>query len=186
MNLNALMLKKVPLLKESVSEAEGTAKVTWSIVKPNTASTFSAEPQNPSNSSDITCTYQVKREKTTKKKKNGREKKRVVKSLALWHWLTMIMSLLVTPSGQTKRARESSDSLSSTTNLPQKRRRRKVAHDMHGGKAKKMTAGTSISTSYVGAVKVSDEKLTLTRKGSEEDGGMDSIDLCEFKVPSLK
>ena len=33
-------------------------------------------------------------------------------------------------SGQTKRARESSDSLSSTTNLPQKRGQHEVAHDM--------------------------------------------------------
>ena len=33
-------------------------------------------------------------------------------------------------SGQTKRARESFDSLSSTTNLPQKRGQHEVAHDM--------------------------------------------------------
>ena len=63
-------------------------------------------------------------------------------------------------SGQTKRARESSDSLSSTTNLPQKRGRHEVAHDMQGGKAKKTTAGTSTPTSYAGAVKASNQKLT--------------------------
>ena len=56
-------------------------------------------------------------------------------------------------SGQTKRARESSDSLSSTPNLPQKRGQHEVAHDMQGGKAKKTTAGTSTPTSYAGAVK---------------------------------
>ena len=33
-------------------------------------------------------------------------------------------------SGQTKQARESSDSLSSSTNLPQKRGRHDVVHDM--------------------------------------------------------
>ena len=32
-------VEKVPLLKESVSEAEGTAKVACSVVKPNTTST---------------------------------------------------------------------------------------------------------------------------------------------------
>ena len=55
-------------------------------------------------------------------------------------------------SGQTKMARESFDSLSSTTNLPQKRGQHEVAHDMQGGKAKKTTAGTSTPTSYVGCL----------------------------------
>ena len=77
--------------------------------------------------------------------------------------------------GQTKRARESSDSLSSTTNLPKKRGRHEVAHDMQGGKAKKMTAGTSTRTGYAGVVKASNQKLTIARKESEGNGGMDSI-----------
>ena len=80
-------------------------------------------------------------------------------------------------SGQTKRARESSDSLSSTTNLPQKRGQHEVAHDMQGGKAKKTTAGTSTPTSYAGAVKASNQNLTITRKESQGDGGMDNMDL---------
>ena len=84
-------------------------------------------------------------------------------------------------SGQTKRARESSDSLSSTTNLPQKRGQHEVAHDMQGGKAKKTTAGTSTPTSYAGAVKASNQKLTITRKESEGDGGMDNMDLREIQ-----
>ena len=53
-------------------------------------------------------------------------------------------------SGQTIRARKSSDSLSSTTNLPQKRGQHEVAHDMQGGKAKKTTAGTSIPLVMLG------------------------------------
>ena len=85
-------------------------------------------------------------------------------------------------SGQTKRARESSDSLSPTTNLPQKRGRHEVAHDMQRGKAKKTMAGTSTPTSSAGAVKASNQKLTITRKESEGDGGMDNMDLRE--VPS--
>ena len=32
-------VEKVPLLKESVPEAEGTAKTVWSVVKPNTTPT---------------------------------------------------------------------------------------------------------------------------------------------------
>ena len=83
-------------------------------------------------------------------------------------------------SGQTKRAREFSDSLSSTTNLPQKRGQHEVAHDMQKGKAKKTTTGTNTPTSYAGAVKASYQKLTITRKESQGDGGMDSMDLREI------
>ena len=56
-------VEKVPLLKESISEAEGTAKVAWSVVKPNTTSTTPVELQNPSNSSDVACRSEVKRGK---------------------------------------------------------------------------------------------------------------------------
>ena len=42
-------------------------------------------------------------------------------------------------------------------------------------------AGTSTPTSYDGAVKASHQKLTITRKESERDGGMDSTDLCEVQ-----
>ena len=89
-------------------------------------------------------------------------------------------------SGQTKRARESSDSLSSTTNFPQKRGQHEVAHDMQGGKAKKTTAGTSTPTSYAGAVKASNQKLTITRKESEGDVGMDNMDLREIQSAITK
>ena len=65
---------KVPLLKESVSEAEGTAKVAWSVVKPNTTSTPPLELQNPSNSSDVACRFEVKRGKNYEKKRKRREK----------------------------------------------------------------------------------------------------------------
>ena len=84
-------------------------------------------------------------------------------------------------SNQTKKARESSDSLSSTTNLPQKRIQHEVAHDTLGGKAKKMMAGTSTPTSYAEAVKASNQKLTITRKKSEGDGGMNSTYLREIQ-----
>ena len=89
-------------------------------------------------------------------------------------------------SGQTKRARESSDSLSSTTNLPQKRGRHEVAHDMQGGKAKKTMAGTSTPTSYAGAVKASNQKLTIARKESQGDGGMDNMDVLEIQSAITK
>ena len=52
-------VEKVPLLKESVSEAEGTAKIVWSIVKPNTTPTSPVEPQNPSNFSEVACKSKV-------------------------------------------------------------------------------------------------------------------------------
>ena len=66
--------EKVPLLKESVSKAEGTAKVAWSVVKPSTTSTSLVEPQNPSNSSDIACTSKVKRGKKLRKKTKEKRK----------------------------------------------------------------------------------------------------------------
>ena len=51
---------------------------------------------------------------------------------------------------------------------------------MQGGKAKKTTAGTNTPTSYAGAVKASNQKLTIMRKESQGDGGMDSMDLREI------
>ena len=66
-------VEKVPLLKESVSEAEGTAKVARSVVKPNTTSTYPVEPQNPCSSSDIACTFEVKREKNYEKQRKRKE-----------------------------------------------------------------------------------------------------------------
>ena len=67
-------VEKVPLLKESVSEAEGTAKVAWLVVKPNTTSTSPLKPQNPSNSSDIACKSMAKRGKNYKKKMKEKRK----------------------------------------------------------------------------------------------------------------
>ena len=84
-------------------------------------------------------------------------------------------------SGQTKQARESSDSLFSSTNLPQKRGRHDFAYGKQGGKAKEMIAGTSTPASYAGAVKISNQKLTITRKESEGGGGMDNMDLHEVQ-----
>ena len=54
-------VEKVPLLKESVSEVEGTAKMVWSVVKPNTTPTSPVEPQNPNNFSEVACKSKVKR-----------------------------------------------------------------------------------------------------------------------------
>ena len=136
------------------------------------------EPQNPSNFSDIACTSKVKRGKNYEKKE--KEKKRVMKGLAGMSLADLDQESSDHSSGQTKRARESFDSLSSTTNLPQKRGQHEVAHDMQGGKAKKTTAGTSTPTSYAGAVKASNQNLTITRKESQGDGGMNNMDLREI------
>ena len=51
-------------------------------------------------------------------------------------------------SSQTQRARKSSDSLSSSANLPQKREQHDVAYGKQGGRAKEMIAGTSTPASY--------------------------------------
>ena len=65
-NLSSLV-EKVPLLKETVSEAKGTEKLVRSVVKPNTTSTSPVELQNPSNFSEVACKSKVKRgEKSNK------------------------------------------------------------------------------------------------------------------------
>ena len=180
-------VEKVPLLKESDSTAtEGTAKGVWSVVKPNTSSTPPVEPQNPSNSSDVACRSKVKRGKNYEKKQKRREKKRMMVGLAGLTLADHDLDSSAHSSGQTKRGRESSDSLSSSTNLPQKRGRHDVAHGKQGGKAKEMTAGTSTPTSYAGAVKASNQKLTITRKESEGDGDMDNMDLREVQSAITK
>ena len=89
-------------------------------------------------------------------------------------------------SSQTQRARKSSDSLSSSANLPQKRGQHDVAYGKQGGKAKEMIAGTSTPASYAAAVKASNQKLTITSKESEGDGGMDNIDLREVQSAITK
>ena len=54
------------------------------------------------------------------------------------------------------------------------------------GKAKKTMSSTSTPTSYAGAVKASNQKLTITRKKSEGDGGMNSMDLREIQGAIIK
>ena len=172
-------VEKVPLLKESVlTEAEGTGKVAWSVVKPNTTSTPPVELQNPSN---VACRSEVKRGKNYEKNRKRKEKKRVMRGLAGMTLADHDPEFLDHSSGQTKRARESSDSLSSSTNLPQKHGRHDVAYGKQGGKAKEMIAGTSTPASYAGTVKTSNQKLTITRTESEGDGGMDNMDLREVQ-----
>ena len=128
----------------------------------------------------------MKRGKNYEKKQKGREKKRMMVGLAGLTLADHDLDSSAHSSGQTKRGRESSDSLSSSTNLPQKRGRHDVAHGKQGGKAKEMTAGTSTPTSYAGAVKASNQKLTITRKESEGDGDMDNMDLREVQSAITK
>ena len=89
-------------------------------------------------------------------------------------------------SGQTKRARESSDSLSSSTNLPQKRGRHDVAYGMQGGKAKEMIAGTSTPASYAGAVKTSKKNEPSREKNQKGMVVWTTLIYVKFKVPSPK
>ena len=72
------------------------------------------EPQNPSNFSDIACTSKVKRGKNYEKKRKRKE----ASDEGFGWYVTADLDQESSDhsSGQTKRARESSDSLSSTTN----------------------------------------------------------------------
>ena len=175
------------MLKESVTtEAENTAKVALLVVKPNTSSTPPEDLQNPSNSSDVAYRSAMKRGKKLKKKTKEKRKETSNEGLAGMTLAGRDPESSDHSSGQTKRARESSDSLSSSTNLPQKRGRHDVAYGKQGGKAKEMMAGSNTPTSYAGAVKASNQKLTITRKESEGDGGMDNMDLREDQSASTK
>ena len=49
-----------------------------------------------------------------------------------------------------------------------------------------MIAGTSTPASYAAAMKASNQKLTITRKESERDGGMDNMDLREVQSAITK
>ena len=52
-------------------------KMALSVVKPNTTSTSPVEPQNPINYSDIACTSEMKKVKTTKEKTKEKNKRSV-------------------------------------------------------------------------------------------------------------
>ena len=78
-------VEKVPLLKNSVSEAEGAEKVAWLVVKPNTTSTSLVEPQNSSNVSDIACTSAVKLGKNKKQKKTEEKRKEASDEKFNWY-----------------------------------------------------------------------------------------------------
>ena len=123
----------------------------------------------------------MKRVKNYEKNWKRKKKKQVMRGLAGMALADHDTEYSDQSTGQTKRAREFSNSLSSSTNLPQKRGQHDVAFDKQGGKAKEMMAGTSTPASYAGAVKASNQKLTITRKESEGDDGMDNMDLREVQ-----
>ena len=157
-----------------------------SVVKPNTTSTPPVELQNPSNSLVVACRSEVKLGKNYEKKTEEKEKKRVMRGLASMTLADHDPESSDHFSGQSKRARESSDSLSSSTNFPQKRGWYDVACGKQRGKVKEMMAGTSTPAGYAAAVKASHQKLTITRKDSEGDGGMNNMDLREVQSAITK
>ena len=67
-----------------------------------------------------------------------------------------------------KRSRESSSIQSTPTSNPkQKRGRVEPEHAEQKGTKQAEEAGTSITVSYAGAVRISNQKLVVTRKGSQ-------------------
>ena len=184
-------VEKLPLPKESVStKAEDTAKVAWSVVKPNTSSTSLVKRQNPSNSSDVACRSELKLGKNYKKKqkRKRKKKKRVMRGLIGMTLADHDPESSDHSSGQTKRAIKSSDSISSSTNLPPKLWWNDVAYGKQGGKAEEMMASTSTPPSYAGpgVVKASNQKLNITRKLSAGNGSMDNMDLREVQSAIAK
>ena len=170
---------KSPLLKEKSSAVkEATMSAASSAEKSNTAQISGTPPQNPSTSMDVGSTSEWRPGKNYERNQRRKQRKRLLKG---------IKSITLDPgsdlptasnSVSMKRSRESSSTQSTPTSNPkQKRGRVQPEHAEQKGTKQAEVAGTSITASYAGAVRTSNQKLVVTRKGSNGDTPMEVSDL---------
>ena len=170
---------KSPLLKEKSSAVKGaTMSAASSAEKSNTAQISGTPPQNPSTSMDVGSTSEWRPGKNYERNQRRKQRKRLLKG---------IKSITLDPgsdlpsasnSVSMKRSRESSSTQSTPTSNPkQKRGRVEPQHAEQKGTKQAEVAGTSITASYAGAVRTSNQKLVVTRKGSNDDTPMEESDL---------
>ena len=170
---------KYPLLKEKSSAVKEAAMSTASSAeKSNTAQISGTPPQNPSASMDVGSTSEWRPGKIYERNQRRKQRKRLLKGIKS---ITLDPgSNLPTASNSVsmKRSRESSSTQSTPTSNPkQKRGRVEPEHAEQKGTKQAEEAGTSITASYAGAVRTSNQKLVVTRKGSNGDTPMEESDL---------
>ena len=162
-----------PLLKEQFSAIEeAIVSAASSAEKSNTAQISGTPPQNPSTSTDVGSTSEWRPEK--KYKRNQKQRKRLLKGIQ-GITLTNPGGDLPTASNSAsmKRPRESSSTQSRPTSNPkQKRGWVEPEHAEQEGTKQAEEAGTSITASYAGSVRTSNQKLVVTRKESDGDSPM--------------
>ena len=170
---------KSALLKKSSAFKEATVSAASSAEKSNTAQIFGTPPQNPSTSTDVGSTSEWRPEKNYERNQRRKQRKRLLKGTKSITLSNPGRDLpTATKSVSMKRSRESSSTQSTPTSNPkQKRGRVELEHAEQKGTKQAEEAGTSITASYAGAVKTSNQKLVVTRKGSNGDTPMEESDL---------
>ena len=147
--------------------------------KSNTAQIPGTPLQNPLTSMDVGSTSEWRPGKNYERNQRRKQRKRLlkgIKSITLSNpgsdLPTAFNSVSMT------RSRESSSTQSTPTSNPkQKRGRVEPEHAEQKGTKQAEETGTSITASYAGAVRTSDQKLVVTRKGSNGDTPMEESDL---------
>ena len=171
---------KSPLLKEKTSAfKETTMSAASSAEKSNTAQISGTSPQNPLTSTDVGSASEWRPGKNYERNQRRMKRKRLLKGIKSIT-LSNPGSDLPTASNSVsmKRSRESSSTQSIPTSNPkQKRGRVEPEHAEQKGTKEAEEAGTSITASYAGAVRTSNQKLVVTRKGSNGDTPMEESDL---------
>ena len=164
---------KSPLLKKSSAFKETAVSAASSTEKSNTAQIFGT-PQNPSTSTDVGSTSEWRPGKNYERNQRRKQRKRLLKGIKSITLSNPGRDLLTASNSvYMKRSRESSSTQSTPTSNPkQKRGRVEPEHAEQEGTKQAEEAGTSITTSYAGAVRTSNQKLVVTRKGSNGDTPM--------------
>ena len=171
---------KSPLLKEKSSAfKEATVSAASSTEKSNTAQISGTTPQNPSTSMDVGSTSEWCPGKNYKRNQRRKQRKRLLKGIKCITLSNPGRDLpTASNSVSMKKSRESSSTQSTPTSNPkQKRCRVEPEHAEQKGTKQAEEPGTSITASYAGAVRTSNQKHVVTRKGSNGDTPMEESDL---------
>ena len=171
---------KSPLLKEKSSAfEEATVSAASSAEKSNTAQISGTPPQNPSTSMNVDSTSEWRPGKNYERNQRRNQRKRLLKGIKSVTLSNPGRDLPTTSNSVSmKRSREPSSTQSTPTSNPkQKRGRVEPEHAEQKGTKQAEEAGTSITASYAGAVRTSNQKLVVTRKGSNGDTPMEESDL---------
>ena len=163
-----------PLVVKPTS-AEETVKAASSTEKSNTAP--GTPSQNPPKSSDNGSTSEWRPGKNYERNQRRKQRKKLLKGLKGLDLNNPGGDFQASNSGSTKRPRESSGSLTTPTNPKQKRGRIESEHVEQRGTKRAEEAGPSNLASYARAVKTSNQKLVITRKGSKGEAPMVEFDL---------